>query len=358
MSTESFESVLEDEYVPQLPEDELRSQYNNNKIIKIMKKFILSCNHKVAISLSGGVDSMVITYALHLIRRFEDPHLEIYALHVNYNNREESVIEHDFLKKWCSDLGTVRFYDMNVDDMRRETYPDRNEYEKILKERRFNFYLSILKAHDISGIMLGHHKGDVFENVCSNIFKGKDMFNLKKMSMYSEMLGVQLQRPLVGIYKNIIYDFSKIFRVPYFKDTTPKWSVRGRFRNNLLAHLTDIYGRGCRDVAIQQATHLEEIGRYIMETELKPIFDTWESNKLIIKNNNVDKFTFLHWRSIFNFAFHKIGVPTISNKSIKSFILKIPCGTFKFQCSKNIQLYTVSTIESGIKITTLSFIGA
>ncbi len=35
------------------------------------------------------------------------------------------------------------------------------------------------------------------------------------------------------------------YGVPYFKDTTPSWSTRGKLRNNLIPLLVDLYGEGC-----------------------------------------------------------------------------------------------------------------
>ena len=33
--------------------------------------------------------------------------------------------------------------------------------------------------------------------------------------------------------------------MPYFKDTTPTWSTRGKLRRQLIPLLIDMYGNGC-----------------------------------------------------------------------------------------------------------------
>ncbi len=33
--------------------------------------------------------------------------------------------------------------------------------------------------------------------------------------------------------------------MPYFKDSTPSWSTRGKLRNQLVPLLIDMYGEGC-----------------------------------------------------------------------------------------------------------------
>lgn len=34
--------------------------------------------------------------------------------------------------------------------------------------------------------------------------------------------------------KDVVYDFAHKFGVPYFKDTTPSWSTRGKLRRQLV----------------------------------------------------------------------------------------------------------------------------
>ena len=41
-----------------------------------------------------------------------------------------------------------------------------------------------------------------------------------------------------------ILEYAHTYGVPYFKDTTPKWSTRGKLRNELQPLLRDVYGEG------------------------------------------------------------------------------------------------------------------
>ena len=44
------------------------------------------------------------------------------------------------------------------------------------------------------------------------------------------------------MYQKIsIYNFAEENQVPYFKDTTPDWSVRGKYRNNIAPLLEDTF---------------------------------------------------------------------------------------------------------------------
>lgn len=56
---------------------------------------------------------------------------------------------------------------------------------------------------------------------------------------------VHVWRPLLTHVKDTIYAFAHHYGVPYFKDSTPSWSTRGKLRNQLMPLLQEIYGAGC-----------------------------------------------------------------------------------------------------------------
>ena len=61
----------------------------------------------VAVSLSGGVDSMALCRALvHLKPRYG---FEVVGIHIDYGNRHESGREADYVEGWCARHGVVFF---------------------------------------------------------------------------------------------------------------------------------------------------------------------------------------------------------------------------------------------------------
>jgi tRNA(Ile)-lysidine synthase TilS/MesJ len=57
--------------------------------------------------------------------------------------------------------------------------------------------------------------------------------------------GVYVWRPLLQHVKDEIYSFAHRYGIPYFRDSTPSWSTRGKLRNSLIPLLVEIYGEGC-----------------------------------------------------------------------------------------------------------------
>ena len=116
---------------------------------------------EVALLLSGGVDSMIASFILSFIVT------DLKAIHINYNNRPESIYESQFVQWWCNKLNIPCFI-RDITEISRNKSIDRNIYESVTNFIRFNLYS--LKSNDIP-VFLGHNKDDTIENIFTNIYK-------------------------------------------------------------------------------------------------------------------------------------------------------------------------------------------
>lgn len=62
--------------------------------------------------------------------------------------------------------------------------------------------------------------------------------------------GVMIWRPMLPHPKTLIIDYAHRYGVPYFKDSTPAWSTRGRLRNELLPLIAQV-GPGLRGWSLE-----------------------------------------------------------------------------------------------------------
>jgi tRNA(Ile)-lysidine synthetase-like protein len=216
-----------------------------NRLYRAMDEYfkqmkVLEHSH-LAVSLSGGVDSMVVAYLMH---KLKDKHgkFTIVAVHIDYGNRAESGAECDYVRRWCDRFGIV-FHVRRIDEVKRAT-TKRDDYERVSREIRYSTYAEVMEKYSAPGMCFGHHRGDVQENVISNMMKGLSLLNLSGMAASSIVNGVRIWRPLLDFDKDAIFEFAHRYGVPYFKDTTPKWSTRGKLRNHLVPLLRDMYGDG------------------------------------------------------------------------------------------------------------------
>lgn len=103
-----------------------------DKLVLAVRDFLRKHSDRstLAVSLSGGVDSMVIAKILTVLRRdrVTEPALEdLLAIHINYANRPESSLEADYVSWWCEQHG-LRFFKRVVAEVTRGV-TDRAVYE-------------------------------------------------------------------------------------------------------------------------------------------------------------------------------------------------------------------------------------
>ncbi len=287
-------------------------------VLKTIYNFVeKNKNSIICVSLSGGVDSMVITRVLQHLFHTNSIKSKIICIHINYNNRKESFDESVFLSDWCCDNG-IDIYVKNITNLKRKLCA-RKMYEETTRKIRFDFYKEIQEKLGYSfPILLGHHSGDIEENVMSNIMRGNSLGDLSGMKSSEIINGVEFWRPLLSISKDHIYDFAHKFGVPYFKDTTPKWSIRGKTRNILFPAFESTYGKVFRSKLSDMANNSDDLSELLN----KKIYDPF-IQKYITRYNDLSIITYSNdlesgkyfWKHIIRIECHRLNVSMISNKS-------------------------------------------
>ena len=316
---ENYSNVLE--YVPQ-EQIKISSQHfdlTNNLIITLTsfcKENIDNNSKKVIVSLSGGVDSMVLTTILKLLG------YNVICGHINYNNRNETYEEQEFLEKWCY-FNSIKLYVKTLDNIKRSE-SKRNEYEAITKKIRFDFYKEIMLNEEQSMILLGHHKDDVLENVFANICRGRNILNLAVIKESCIIDNVNINRPMLSFYKNSIYDFAKCYQVPYFKDTTPQWSVRGKYRNKIYPQLEDAFPSlksNLLELSNQSTMWNNLVQMQLIDPFLKTV--SYGKNKCVFNIEKYKDYPHCFWNIILMKLFYNYGHNCPSKKAVQVFMSSI-----------------------------------
>lgn len=191
--------------------------------------------NKKIISLSGGVDSMVMSYILTKVYGSEN----VVAVHINYNNRKECQSEVEIIKLWCSFL-KIKLYIRKIVELNRPECMElelRDLYESFTRDLRYSTYHNVSKISksNICEVYLGHNKDDRFENIFTNIVSESHYSNLNGMELKTEQQfksnTITFIRPMLNIPKSDIFSFANYCQIPHFIDSTPKWSQRGKIRD-------------------------------------------------------------------------------------------------------------------------------
>lgn len=281
MQVVNYEDILQ-----YLPNSEIKKNHNtkpNHDLYQCMENYITQMNlDKVSsfiVSLSGGVDSMVLLDILYQIKMNLDFQQHIVCAHICYNNREESKKEMEFLKSYCC-YHHIGFEFLSISFTRDET--KRSIYEKETRKMRYGFYESLIKKYNGPGIFLAHHEGDLCENIFNNIMRGgHEISDLCVLKETNSILNVNILRPLLKYKKDAIYNYAHTYQIPYFKDSTPDWSCRGKMRRQIFPKCEDCYGTNFYTNLLKIGNDAENMGTIINKYIIDDLF-----SQIILSNPN------------------------------------------------------------------------
>lgn len=329
------------------------------KTINLNEPLLININYicknlntnKFIISLSGGVDSMVLVSILNYLN------FDVIAIHINYNNRDETKQEQDFIIEWCK-FNNIKLYFKEIVEIKRND-SKRSDYESITKNIRFQFYKEIMKKENVNYILLGHHKDDIIENIFANICRGRNYLDLAVIRERNKINEIDFIRPMLNFHKLTIYCFAKSYDIPYFKDTTPDWSVRGKYRNVIEPAIQDTFTIQVKANLLNIANQADDWNYLIQLKIINPflelvIFKENDEEKIIEFNIEEYKdYPFSFWYLIFMKIFNNIGQKSPSRKSIETLINLSKQGKRKIKTSldKNIfcQIHDFNIIIKIIK---------
>jgi len=217
----------------------------------------------LTISLSGGVDSMLMTA---LLKRAG---ADVVAAHVVYGNRSESRDEQAFIQTYCQKLG-IPLYVYTVEWLRRDAN-DRAFYEEMTRALRFNLYKTLERP-----VLLGHIQEDVVENIWTNFARGTHLDDLAKFRPTTTEDGVEICRPWLRMKKSLIYEIADALAIPHLKNTTPTWSNRGKFRNCFYAATHAQYGSEVDETLLNVASRITKQAELLDRLLFTPIRESWD----------------------------------------------------------------------------------
>lgn len=289
------------------------------KMLDVVKKYMINNGFKkennIAVSLSLGVDSAVLISIIKYLG------YKTIALHINYNNRNESNDEKEFIINWCKENEiTIEIY--NVGYKRNDC--KRDVYETETRKLRYKFYKDMIVKYNLHGIFIGHHKGDVVENVFTNsIAKGRSVNDLCVINSESIVNDVKLFKPFVNNYKKDIFNFAHKNELPYFKDTTPNWSNRWFMRNVVFPLLKKKYGNVFNENLYnlgKEASEMWDLCKNKIDAYLKENITRHKYGIVFKCDANYNSF---FWKHVLIKVLHSNGIKMISNKVFKLFMEKI-----------------------------------
>ena len=240
---------------------------------------------------------------------------------------------------------------------------DREFYEQETKTQRFDQYKSVLEKYNAKGIILAHHRGDEQENTFTNIVNGRNLLSIAAMTKSNIINDINIFRPFIDFPKEEIYNFAHEYNVPYFKDTTPDWSNRGKLRRQIFPLMSEVYGNkfltNFTTISKESSEWREFIINHIINPFIKEnitiLCNSVHNSKLPINNSHVSHFLVTIkrynnypsclWDIILkriNIVISKKAVDNFTEKLNNNFVGKIPLNKM-FTAKLNVQNIDIST---------------
>ena len=162
---------------------------------------------KYIIALSGGEDSSVLLHAM--VQLMKDKKIKLRTIHINHNLQEnsEKVSEHCY--QVSKNYGIEHAsYNVEIDKS--------SNVEEKCRVQRYN----VLQEHSHRSelILTAHHLNDQIETFLLRMLRGSALKGLSSMDTYTTLNDRTIVRPLLGITKSQIKQYSEANEIRYIND--------------------------------------------------------------------------------------------------------------------------------------------
>lgn len=192
---------------------------NKQDFLKVVtRNHFFNQHSKVLVAVSGGKDSLNL---FHLLFECQNElKIELGMIHVNHQQRPESIQEEDYLKKLANQL-EIPIYVSHFS----------GEFsESKARKFRYDFFKEIMGKFNFTALVTAHHADDQAETIFMRILRGSRLRHLAGIHPKQPFAKGELIRPLLSFKKS---DLDDIF---HFEDSSNAENtyLRNRIRNSYI----------------------------------------------------------------------------------------------------------------------------
>ena len=217
----------------------------------IIESFNLINKKKIAVAVSGGSDSMALSFLIYNWCKGKE--VKLVAISIDHNLRDEAKNECQFVKETMTSFGiehhTIKWVGQK---------PKSNILAKA-REARYSLLIDFCKNNAIDTLFVGHNKEDVAETFLLNLERGSGLDGLSSINSVTRFSDIDIIRPLLSISRKELQDYLKKIDITWINDPSneDKKYSRVRIRQNLLGNDLAI------DRIVLAANHLRSAKKYL-----------------------------------------------------------------------------------------------
>lgn len=193
---------------------------------------------KIALGLSGGVDSIALFHLL--VTKYKDSYEELVAFHINHGLREQSYEEAEFVENFVKNYN-VKFYkkELNMKDLARDSHTSE---EMLARKLRYEAFEEMSSSEGGVKLITAHHKNDQVENILMRLFSGRSMDYNLMIEEKTTIGSLEVYRPLLNILKADLEQYADKNDLKYYVDSTNFDTdyTRNNIRHNIIPLLNDV----------------------------------------------------------------------------------------------------------------------
>ncbi len=221
----------------------------------IQKFDMLKMNDRVIVAVSGGPDSVALSFILNRLKK--KWRLWLHLAHLNHMIRkDEADTDTLFVQKLAKRLRLpVTCERKRVEDFAKRA---RLSVEEAARKLRYDFFLKLAKQEGASKIALGHNQDDQAETVLMRFLRGSGLSGLRGMPAKRESGGRLIIRPLIEVGRREILHFLSAKNVPFRTDSSNLKNLyfRNRIRNELLPSLEKSFNPNIKELLVNFAENV------------------------------------------------------------------------------------------------------
>ena len=193
---------------------------------------------KIALGLSGGVDSIALFHLL--VTKHKESYKELVAFHINHGLREQSYEEAEFVENFVKNYN-VKFYkkELNMKDLVRDSHTSE---EMLARKLRYDAFEEMSSLEGGVKLITAHHKNDQVENILMRLLSGRSMDYNLMIEEKTTIGNLEVYRPLLNVLKADLEQYADKNDLKYYVDSTnfDTEYTRNNIRHNIVPLLNDV----------------------------------------------------------------------------------------------------------------------
>ncbi len=173
----------------------------------------LNAYPSMVLAVSGGPDSMAL---MHLAKRWAAlagrDAATLSVVTVDHGLRPEAKDEAEFVAEWARSLGFPHA------TLTWTGGKPKSGFQAAARRARYELMGSYCRARGIAGIVTGHTRDDQAETVLMRLRRGSGLDGLSGMATVSELNGLPVLRPLLGLSKARLTAYLRAQSIPFVRD--------------------------------------------------------------------------------------------------------------------------------------------